>query len=253
MKVAAVQLDIAWEDRQANFARVRQFAKDASELGADLLVLPEMFSTGFSMNPDRTAEDEAGPTRRFLSDIARENRLYVLGGLVLRGKGNHARNMAMTFDREGQELSRYTKTHLFSHMGEDRHHEAGSGPTVFEMEGIDCSCFICYDLRFPEIFRQVADACQLVFVIASWPAARQHHWDTLLRARAIENQIFVVGVNRIGTGGGLDYEGGTAVISPNGALCAEGGSRETLVIADIAPEQVRDLRQALPFLKDKKV
>lgn len=252
MKVAALQLDIVWEDREANYDRVRRFATEAANKGADLLALPEMFSTGFSMSPDHTCEDEDGPTRRFLSDIARENRMVVLGGAVLRGENGRGRNTAFIIDREGQELARYAKIHLFSHLGEDRHHEAGNGPTVFAVEGIDCSCFICYDLRFPEVFRQVADRCQLVFVIASWPASRQRHWDILLRARAIENQLYVVGVNRVGEGGGLRFGGGTAIISPKGERCAGGSSEETLVIADIAPREVRDLRRELPFLKDRR-
>jgi omega-amidase len=112
------------------------------------------------------------------------------------------------------------------------------------------ACFICYDLRFPELFRAVANTCMLIIVIASWPDARQGHWETLLKARAIENQCYVIGVNRVGEGGGYSFIGGSAIIDPSGETIAEGREKETLLVAEIDPEKVREIRSIYPFLKD---
>lgn len=253
MKVAALQLDIVWEDRKANYARVREYAENAAGQGVDLLVLPEMFSTGFSMNPAVTAEPEEGPTAAFLKQLARDFHLAVVGGLVLEGTGGKGRNSALVVDKTGEALATYTKTHLFSFMDEDKHHEPGNGPVLFELGGMRWACFICYDLRFPELFRLFADKCDGVMVIASWPAARQTHWDLLLPARAVENQHYIIGVNRVGAGGGLDYTGGSAIIDPLGGVLACGRSAESLLVADISANKVTAVRKSMPFLNDRKL
>ena len=123
---------------------------------------------------------------------------------------------------------------------------------MFELEDIGATCFICYDLRFPELFRAVVDECGLILVIASWPAARQSHWDLLLQARAVEGQCFIVGVNRVGEGGGHTFLGGSAVIDPIGRVLAHGGDKEVLLLADVDPGMVREVRSTMPFLKDRK-
>ena len=252
MKVAAVQFDIAWERREANYLAVEKWAQLAGENGADLLVLPEMFATGFSLDPQITAEETTGKTAQFLSDLARRHRIAILGGLVLRGEGGRGLNSALVFDKNGVLVSAYAKTHLFSFMGEERAHLAGDGPRPFEICGTKCACFICYDLRFPEMFRAVAEEVECIFVIASWPAPRQRHWDVLLPARAVENQLYLVGVNRVGPGGGLDFTGGSAIYHPGGECLAHGGEAETLLLGEIDPVEVQRVRTEMPFLVDKK-
>jgi predicted amidohydrolase len=252
MKIAALQLDIEWENRSANFARVGQFAEESAKEGVDLLILPEMFSTGFSMNPRVTAEDSNGKTACFLRDLAKRHSMAIVGGLVLKGSSDKGRNAALVVARSGDDIATYTKTHLFSFMGEDRYHEPGTGPVVFDYEGMSCACFICYDLRFPNIFQAVAQQCQIFLVIASWPAARQEQWDVLLRARAIENQCYVVGVNRVGTGDGLPYSGGSAIIDPLGNVIKTQKESEALLISEINPTLVHEVREAMPFLKDSR-
>ena len=250
MKVAALQFDIAWEQRKLNYKLVERYLREARDSGADLLVLPEMFATGFSLDPSMTAEDERGETVEFMRSAAGKHEIAIVGGVVLRTEGGRGRNTALVVDKQGELISSYAKTHLFSFMGEEKFHLPGDGPRPFEILGTRCACFICYDLRFPELFRLVADETDCLFVIASWPAARQRHWDVLLPARAVENQLYLVGVNRVGQGGGLDFTGGSAIYSPLGESLAQAGEAETIITAEIEPTRVQDVRKQMPFLQD---
>lgn len=252
MKIAAAQMDIVWHQRRANHDRVRALAARARGEGADLLVLPEMFSTGFSTDTSATAEPLNGTTPAFLRELARGLDLAVVGGFVLERPGSSPQNVALAVDRHGSDLALYAKIHLIRLLGEDAAYEPGTWPVTFQLAGIGTSCFICYDLRFPELFRLVVDKCRLILVIASWPAERQSHWDLLLPARAVESQCFVVGVNRVGKGGGLEFKGGSAVIDPLGRSLAHGGDQENLLLVDIDPSGVEEIRASLPFLKDRK-
>ncbi len=252
MKIAALQMDITWEDRPTNYDKARRFARQAADRGAELLVLPEMFATGFSMNPAVTAEPEDGPTERFIKELAAEHRLAVLGGLVTRAADGRGKNIALAVDTNGQPVDNYVKTHLFSFLEEDRHHSPGERPTTFTIKETTCASLICYDLRFPELFRLVTDEAEVIFVIASWPSTRQQHWDILLRARAVENQLYIVGVNRVGQGGGLTFTGGSALIDPMGNVLAHGGDQEELLIAEVDSKNVKKIRAELPFLKDRR-
>jgi predicted amidohydrolase len=252
LRIAGLQLDVAWEDRATNFVRVRRFATEAREEGADLLVLPEMFATGFSLDTSITAEPSNGETPRFMSELAAELELAIVGGYVQRRRDGRGANMALAVDSRGKMLAEYAKAHLFSFMDEHLVHEPGAGPRPFPIHGIEIGCFVCYDLRFPEMFRLVADEAQVVVVIASWPSARQAHWDILLKARAVENQLYVVGVNRAGAGGGLEYEGGSAIIGPMGTTLAHAGEDEGLIFADIDADEVQRVRMEMPFLKDRR-
>ena len=252
IKMAGLQLDIVWEDRKANFEKVRGFAKTAVEEGVSVLVLPEMFSTGFSLNPSVTAEPSDGETPTFIRELAREFKLVVIGGYVQRRQNGKGANAALAVDSNGVKLAEYFKAHLFTFMDEEKSHDSGSEPRVFVLDGMEMACFVCYDLRFPEMFRLVANGASMVFVIASWPKERQRHWDILLPARAVENQFYVMGVNRVGTGGGHSFTGGTTIIDPMGNTIAHGGKGEGLVIAEIDTEVVADIRAKLPFLKDRR-
>ena len=253
MKIAAVQMDLAWEDRNANYATARRWAGDAAAAGADYIVLPEMFATGFSMDPCVTAEATDGPTSRFLRDLARELQVTVSAGFVRRTATGKGVNTALTVGPDGQVLARYAKTHLIGILGESDAHEAGDGPVAFPVQDLQCSGFICYDLRFPELFRLVADKVQLMTVMASWPNTRQAHWDTLLRARAIENQCFVLGVNRVGSGGGLDFDGGSVIIDPLGEVISQLAPREEgIVMAEVCAGDVTAIRTRFPFLADRR-
>ncbi|MDD5307060.1 MAG: carbon-nitrogen family hydrolase [Deltaproteobacteria bacterium] len=252
MRVALAQIDVVTGDRAANHGTAERMADEARASGADLLVLPEMFATGFVMDPAATAEPLEGPTPALLRRLAREHRLAVVGGFAQQAAGGRARNVALAVDRDGRDLALYAKTHLFAFLNEHLHHEPGDAPAPFTLDGARMACFICYDLRFPELFRLVADECCVVIVIASWPRERQAHFDLLLRARALENQCFVLGVNRVGEGGGLPFAGGSVVVDPLGQAIASGGERAGLVVADVDLGRVDEVRRAMPFLADRR-
>ncbi|GAB4387432.1 MAG: amidohydrolase [Thermodesulfovibrionales bacterium] len=255
MKLALLQMDVRWEDRPANLRRAAALMEEAAGGGAALAVLPEMFSTGFSMDADKAAEAEDGETAAFLSATARRLGMGVIGGFAARPRGGGmARNLAAVYDGRGRLVASYAKLHPFSPAGEHLHYAPGEGASVFEVQGLRASVFICYDLRFPEAFRAVAREVQAVFVIANWPASRSGHWEALLRARAIENQCFVAGVNRAGTdGNGIVYHGGSRLYGPSGEeVCALGEAEECRVV-EIDPDEVGRARERFPFLRDMRL
>jgi predicted amidohydrolase len=251
MRIAAVQMDIVWHDRETNHEKARQMASAAKAAGADLLIFPEMFSTGFSMDTSVTAEPLTGSTPTLLRTMARDLDLAVVGGFVLDRDPDRPQNVSLAVDRKGMDLALYPKIHQIAILNEDRHYDPGTLPMPFELEGMGAACFVCYDLRFPELFRAVVDQCAMILVIASWPASRQLHWDILLQARAIESQCYVVGVNRVGRGGGLDFTGGSVIIDPTGRIVAHAGDQDSLLVGDITPSMVPEVRSAMPFLKDR--
>ncbi|RJR20301.1 MAG: carbon-nitrogen family hydrolase [Desulfobacteraceae bacterium] len=251
MKVAGFQMDIEWHNRDANHQKISDAAAKAKELGAELLALPEMCSTGFSMDTNITPETLDGPTPSLFRSIAREKGIAVAGGFVLSRWSGRPQNVSLVVDRNGNDLALYAKIHQIAILDEHNHYDPGTRPVTFSLEGTGAACFVCYDLRFPEIFRAVVDRCGLMMVIASWPASRQLHWDVLLRARAIESQCFMIGVNRTGIGAGLEFTGGSAIIDPLGNILAHGGEKEGLVIADLDLKKVAEARSTMPFLKDR--
>jgi predicted amidohydrolase len=250
MRVACCQFDIAWEDKPANYARVEQLVRAANLGRATLLLLPEMFATGFSMSADAIAETPDGPTARFVADLARGHGLYVLAGMVL-AAGGQPRNEALLFDPAGALRCRYAKVHRFSFAGEHRHYAAGTAPVKCEIEGCTVQPTVCYDLRFPELFRTPATrGAELICVVANWPAARDAHWMALLKARAIENQAYVAAVNRIGRDPNVEYSGRSQIISPTGELLADAMHEETVIAAEADLAFLREYRTKFPALND---
>ncbi len=205
MKIALLQLDLAWEDVQANHARAASRLKEAADRGARLAILPEMFPTGFSMDAARIAQPPGGPTETWLRALAPNLGISILAGVCETGP-ERPLNDALLASPDG-EVRRYTKIHPFSFSGEDRVMGSGEIVVTWDVEGVRLTPFICYDLRFPEPFRLTAESTDLYAVIANWPERRRLHWQTLLRARAIENLAYVAGVNRVGEGDGVPYAG----------------------------------------------
>lgn len=257
---AGLQLDIAWEDPPANFARADELAAQAVAAGARLLVLPEMFATGFSMDAERVAA-HAGVIRRYLADLAARHGVWVIGGYAEGGpaQGGPAepsdprpRNACALFDPAGTEVLRYHKIHPFSLAGEDRRFAGGTRLPTALVDGVRVTPLICYDLRFPEPFRAAAAGTDLFLVIASWPQARRSHWSTLLRARAIENQAFVLGVNRVGEGDGLAYGGDSALVDPLGEVIAAAAAQPAVVRGAVSADAVAEARARFSFLADRR-
>lgn len=245
MNVLALQWNLAWEDKPKNFEIVERLTADARPAPGTLIVLPEMFATGFSMNHAITNESDDGPTREFLTKLAKKYDCALLGGRVCDGK-----NEALAISPDGNTLARYAKIKPFRFGGED--YDAGAEPTIFEWGGATVSPFVCYDLRFPEVLREAARRWQpeVFVVIASWPEMRISHWLALLRARAIENQAFVLGVNRTGTDPFHRHTGRTALFDHSGEPLLDAGETEAALAATLDLPALREYRVRLPFLGD---
>jgi predicted amidohydrolase len=252
IRVAGVQHDIVWEDRDANFARLAPQIAAAAAAGARLVALTEMFSTGFSMDGERVAEPAGGPSATFLAEQAAANGVWVCGSVPERDRGAAKPANRLLLAGPDGTVHRYDKIHPFSYAGEQEHYAAGSALVTVPVDDVAVSLFVCYDLRFADEFWAVADRTDLYVVVANWPESRRLHWQTLLRARAIENQAYVLGVNRVGTGGKLTYVGDSYIIDPMGEVLASAAGTETLVLADVDPEVVRATRKRFPFLADRR-
>lgn len=248
MNLYALQFDVAWEQPAVNHRRVRELLAHAPLRGPGLLALPEMFATGFTMNSAVTLA-AAPATRTFLAELARDLGLYVVAGLVGSGTVRPARNLALAFGPGGQELAAYAKQRLFRPGGEEPHHEPGTQPVTFTAGDWQVAPLICYDLRFPELFRQVASHVHLYVVIANWPAPRAAHWRTLLQARAIENQAYVLGVNRCGRDPQHEFAGGSLIVGPQGEVVAEAGAAEGLLAAPADLAGLLAWRRQFPALE----
>ncbi len=233
MLIHAVQFDIAWENPPANHAKVRTLTEDLPAGG--LVVLPEMFATGFSFDQRRAAG-----TADFIRQLARDRQCHVVAGQV---SEDGQRNEAVSCDPAGNVAARYVKLHPFQPGGEP--YRAGSQPVTFACGEFTVAPFICFDLRFPEDFRAVR--ADLYLVIANWPQVREEHWLTLLRARAIENQAYVVGVNRIGRDPHHAYSGRSQIIGPRGELIADAGEAECVLSAALTAQTMQEYRREFPL------
>lgn len=259
MRVAALQTDVVWEDPEANFARLEPWLRAAVEAHAHLVVLPEMYACGFSMNARAVQEPADGPSTRFLRERAAEYGIWLAGSVPALPEESEARRPrpfnTLVLAGPGGEIHRYRKIRPFSYAGEDKHYGAGTETVTVEIqageERLRTTLFVCYDLRFADLFWDVAEETDLYVVVANWPMTRRHHWRTLLAARAIENQAYVVGVNRVGTGDGLDYAGDSTVIDPLGEELAAAAGGETMLLADLDAARVKQVRKDLPFLQDR--
>lgn len=250
MKVALLQLDVAWEDVPANHARASRLLGEAAALGARLAILPEMFATGFSMDGRRIAQPEGGPTESFLRERAAALGLHLLAGVAEAAEPLPA-NRALLVSPDGS-VRRYTKIHPFSFAGEERVMASGAGVATWEVEGLRVTPLVCYDLRFPEPFRLAADDTDLFAVIANWPERRRHHWSLLLKARAVENLAYVAGVNRVGEGDALRYLGDSALVGPWGETVVAAAEQEVVLVADVSPAAVAEARRRFPVLSDRR-
>jgi predicted amidohydrolase len=252
MRIAAVQHDIVWEDRDANFERLAPQVGRAVGAGAELVLLTETFSTGFSMTPG-IGEPEDGPSARFLAGQAAEHGVWVGGTCPEIADGQELPFNSFVLAGPDGTTHRYRKLHPFTHAGEHERFRAGEKPVTVEVGGLRITPFICYDLRFADVFWRAAPETDVYLVPANWPSPRRQHWQTLLQARAIENQAYVVGCNRVGTAGdGTEHAGDSRIVSPMGELLATAAAVETIVLADVDAAEVTAVRDRLRFLPDRR-
>jgi predicted amidohydrolase len=256
VRVAAVQHDIVWNDRHANFERLAPRICEAASSGADLVVLSETFSTGFVVDVAGIGEPEGGPSAQFLAAQAAEHGVWVCGSCPETPADAAAddRRPFNSFVFAGPDgiTHRYRKIHSFTYGGEPKHFRAGDQLTTFTISGARVTPLVCYDLRFADEFWQRAIETDVFVVTANWPAPRRLHWQTLLQARAIENLTYVVGCNRVGSGGGLEYAGDSRVIDPLGELLTTAAGDETTLLATVDPDRVADVRARFRFLDDRR-
>ncbi|QAY66113.1 carbon-nitrogen family hydrolase [Paenibacillus protaetiae] len=256
LKLALLQMDIAVGQPDANFAKLADMMEEAAGGTAkpDVIVMPEMWNTGYALTEITGLADEYGErTKAFMADFCRKYHVSVIAGSVAEKRRDGVYNTIFAFDREGKEIGDYSKIHLFRLMDEEKYLQQGGKTGRLQVEGVDAGMMICYDIRFPELARKLAlDGAKLLFVPAEWPHPRLHHWRTLLTARAIENQLFVIACNRTGQSGETVFFGHSMVIDPWGEVIAEAGEGETIVYAEIDLSLVDQVRSTIPVFDDRR-
>lgn len=250
MKVAAIQHDIAFKDAAGTFELVGPLVDEAVAQGARLIVLTEMYATGFTMDADAIVEPPDGPAQRFLRDRARDHGVWMAASVAV-DDGGVRRNRFCAFGPGGEAVF-YDKRHPFTYAGEHEVFSSGDEFVTFTVDGLRITPFVCYDLRFGDEFWRLGPDTDLFVVVANWPEKRSAHWSTLLAARAIENQCWVVGVNRVGEAEGLVYSGDSAIIDPFGNVVAGASGRSAVLVADVTVEEVERIRSHFPFLADRR-
>jgi omega-amidase len=249
LRVALGEYDTDWQQPEGSLSRASIVVSRAASTGARLVVLPEMCTTGFTMEPEKWAEGVDGPSFARLSTMAATNDVWLVAGISMREEVGY-QNVAAVFSPDGSLVASYAKQRLFAYGSEHEHYVAGATPVVIDIDGVRVSPFICYDLRFPELFRASAPWTDLFVLIANWPAVRRPHWDALLPARAIENLAYFVGVNRTGMGGDIRYDGGSAAYDPWGQAVAVRTAVASPSVVDVSTARVAEVRARYPFLED---
>lgn len=252
MKCCCIQASACWEDPSATLEKVKPLVAKAAADGAALAVFPEQFATGWDPASALHVQDASGPVVTGLKAFAEEY------GIALVGSFREAHrplpfNTAIAIGADGSVLAQYRKIHPFTFAGENLHYAPGEEPGIFEVRGFRLGIAICYDLRFPEIFRVYADRnVHGVVVPSAWPEGRLSHWELFIAARAAENQMYVIGANTTGTTSVDTYAGGSMVAGPDGSAVAKAGADETLLMADLDAAAVKEARRLFPVLKDQR-
>jgi len=251
MKIALVQYCPAWEDKETNKKKILSLVQDIN--GVELFIFPEMTLTGFSMKSGEMSETIQGDSFRFFSSIAKEKSVNIFAGIIEQ-RNNRIYNTLIHVKPDGNLVKLYRKIHPFSYSGENEHYNAGTKPAYTKIKNWKIGLTICYDLRFPELYRKYGKKrAHLIVNIANWPDTRIEHWRTLLKARAIENQCFVAGVNRVGKDPKLNYVGFSSVFDPMGKELATVEIEEKVIIVELDKNYVSEVREKFPFLDDIKL
>jgi predicted amidohydrolase len=252
VRICCAQISSVWEEPQKTLEKAAFFIRHAAASGASLICFPEQFATGWDPESGRNIQDTRGNIVSGLRELAGKNRIGILGSFR-QGGGGKPRNTAIVIDQEGRISATYSKIHLFSHSHEQAGYDPGNELGLFTLGPLYCGIAICYDLRFPELFRLYAGrGAHVVFVPAAWPAQRLKHWELFITARAAENQMYVVGVNTTGSNPVDRYTGGSMAADPHGTVICRANDAEQLVFTDIDPAIVNAARRQFPVEKDRK-
>ncbi|AJS61414.1 carbon-nitrogen family hydrolase [Paenibacillus sp. IHBB 10380] len=257
LRVALIQTPIQLGQPEVNREHILMLMEQAANMSPkpDLIVLPEMWNTGYALEEIHEIADVAGQrSKEWLSSFAKRHEIIVVGGSIAEKNGENITNSMYVFDRQGEQIAKYSKIHLFCLMNEEKYLKSGDHKVTFEIDHhFTAGASICYDIRFPELARSLAlDGAKVLFVSAEWPHPRLHHWRTLLMARAIENQMYVVACNTVGVSGDTSFFGHSMIIDPWGEIIAEGGEGEEIVIGEISPALVDDVRGRIPVFSDRR-
>lgn len=249
MVIGLVQFDPVWENKEKNMERIHSLLEQMDGK-PDLLIFPELTLTGFTMRSRSFAETVDGVTADFFAQVAEDTKTGMVYGVIEQQNGEFF-NSAVFLNDQGKRIGCYRKIHPFSFTGEDRFYQPGNGPVIIGFNGFTFGLSICYDLRFPELFRQYGkNRCDAIINIANWPVQRIEHWNTLLRARSIENICFVFACNRVGDDKSNHYPGNSGIFSPAGTPLLTANDEEKIFIFDIDPGQTKVVREKFPFLND---
>jgi omega-amidase len=252
VRICSAQIAGTWDNPTATLEKIRPLVHHAAASGAHMICFPEQFATGWDPRSTNHAEERNGTIVSALRKMAQENRIAILGSLREKGAG-HPNNTALIIGDNGEILAAYAKIHLFSPGGEDQQFSPGSELGIFRLGQLTCGLAICYDLRFPELFRIYArQGVQAMFVPSAWPASRRKHWELFVTARACENQMYVTGINTTGTTPVDSYAGGSLTADPNGTIIARAREAEELLFCNLDPALVESVRTAFPVAKDCK-
>lgn len=255
MNISLIQMNMRSLAPEENFARAEALIRRAAEQSPDVIVLPETWNTGFMPHGDLAAccDDDARAVRALFSSLARELNVNLVAGSVSNRRGGGIFNTALVFDRAGACIASYDKTHPFTPMGEHTVYTPGDHLVTFTLDGVRCALLICYEVRFPELWRTLAlRGAEVFFLPAQWTILRRAHWETLTAARAIENQAFVAACNACGERDGTVYGGFSRILDPWGEILAQGGSDEELVSASLDLSRVREIRSTINVFRDRR-
>jgi omega-amidase len=253
MKIAVCQMNIIQGDKEENRKTAESNIDEAVRNGAKVIIFPEMWTSGYDFDRlNEHTEGLHGPTSQFLSRKAKQHGVYLVGGSLPVQFPDGVKNTSITYDPNGKIINIYSKLHLIGLMEEDKYLAHGTEYSTFEIEQSPAAVIICYDLRFPELIRSYAlEDARVLFVPAEWPIQREQHWLALLRARAIENQLYVVGANMAGRNEKDVFNGHSIVYDPWGEIVAEAGSEPAILYAEIDLNVVQSVRERMPVFKDR--
>lgn len=256
MKHAIYQMDIVPGDPESNRRRVEAWLiNQVKEDKPDIVVLPEMWTTAYTLDQlDQIADLDGEPTRSFLKELAKTYRVHIIGGSFANKAEGAIYNTALVINNEGEEVYTYDKIHLVPMLNEPAYLAGGRKQArVFELDGIKMGLIICYDLRFPELARELAlKGAEVIYIVAEWPSARKDHWKALQLARAIENQCYIISSNRIGAYDGVEFCGTSLIVDPWGTIVQEGSEeQEETLIETIAASNVDRIREEVPVFKSR--
>jgi predicted amidohydrolase len=255
MKVSLIQMDMLLGDPQYNFKHAEELVCSAAKDRPDVICFPETWNVGSFPKENLSAlcDIDGQNVRNQFGALAREFNINIIAGSIANVKNDKIYNTTLIFDRTGEYIAEYDKTHLFSPLEEDVYFEAGNQVVTFDLDGVLCGIIICYDLRFPELIRTLAlKGIQVLFIPSQWPFIRINHWNVLCEARAIENQMFVVACNSVGKAGNIQFGGSSSIVDPWGEVIARGGGNEEIVTAELDLNIIENIRISINVFKDRK-